>query len=154
MFKLNRILQFVKKPGRRFLPNPIPGLKLVFKPGAVDTIKRSKGWDTDAEMAQALGITRAYVSMMAKRRVSVSHNIILGLAYLMGNINGKWWAFYEIIDRGEPVDPDSPLWNEDKYQGRMPYSRYSKSAELRSLDYKVERRSIEQEFRGSGRRQK
>jgi len=138
MFKLNSILLFVKKSRKGRLPNPIPTLKLVFKEGAVDTIKKAKGWRTDAEMAAKLGITRAYVSMMSKRRVSVSHNVILRLAYVLGNIHGNWWTFYEIVDRGEPIDPNSPLWNEEKYQGRMPYSRFSPMAELRKKDYKVE----------------
>lgn len=151
MFKLNGILHFVKKPGRQVLPNPIPGLKLVFKEGAVETIKRAKGWATDAEMALSLGITRAYVSMMSKRRVSVSHNVILRLAYLLGNIRGNWWTFYEIMDTGEPVDFNHPIWNEEKYKGRIPYNRFSTSAESRSRDYKVERRSFSQEFQQNGK---
>ena len=142
MFRLNGIFH----RGKSTLPNPIPGLKLVFKNGEVDKIKDIKGWRTDREMAEALGITRAYVSMLAARRVSVSHNVILRLAYLLGNLRGNWWIHYEIVNSGEPVDPDHPLWNEEKYQGRIPYSRYSSSAELRSRDYKVERRSFSKEM--------
>lgn len=142
MFKLNGIFQKKKV----FSPNPAPNLKLVFKDGAIDLIKKVKGWHTDREMAEALGITRAYVSMMSKRRVSVSHNIILRLAYLLGSIQGKWWIHYDIIDSGEPIDPDHPLWNEEKYQGRIPYNRYSSSADLRNRDYKVETRSFFKEM--------
>lgn len=142
MFRLNGIF----RRGKSTLPNPIPGLKLVFKKDEVDKIKEIKGWRTDREMAEALGVTRAYVSMLAARRVSVSQNVIMRLAYLLGNLRGNWWIHYEIVNSGEPVDPDHPLWNEDKYQGRMPYSRYSSSAELRSRDYKVERRTFKQEF--------
>ena len=134
MLKLNRIFS----KGKKQLPNPAPNLKLVFKKGAVDLIKGVKGWRTDREMAEALGLTRAYISMMASRRVSASHNVILRLAYLLGSINDKWWVHYEIINAGESVDPNHPLWNEEKYAGRIPYARYSKSAQLRKRDYRVE----------------
>lgn len=142
MFKLNRIF----RKSKRYLPNPAPALKLVFKSGEVERIKDIKGWQTDREMAEALGITRAYISMMAARRVSVSHNVILRLAYLLGNLRGKWWVHYEIINSGESVDMNHPLWNEEKYQGRIPYNRFSSNAELRKKDYKTEVRSYDQEF--------
>lgn len=138
LFKLNGILHKNHARDKQFLPNPIPGLKLVFKKDAMITIKRAKGWHTDREMAEALGVTRAYVSMLAARRVSASHNIILRLAYLLGNIHGNWWVFYEIIDSGEPVDSNHPIWNQEKYEGKIPYTRFSSSAELRNKDYKTE----------------
>ena len=150
MFKLNHIF----RRGKSFVPNPTPSLKLVFKNGEVNKIKDIKGWQTDREMAEVLGITRAYVSMLAARRVSVSQNIIMRLAYLLGNLRGNWWVHYEIVDSGEPVDHNHPLWNNEKYQGRMPYNRYSSSAELRSRDYKVERRTFEQEFQSNGKGRK
>jgi len=152
--KLNGIFQKSHPRGKQHLPNPSPGLKLVFKKDSVGTIKNVKGWRTDREMAEALGVTRAYVSMMAARRVSVSHNIILRLAYLLGSIRGNWWVFYEIIDSGEPIDRDHPLWNNEKYEGRIPYSRYSSSADVRAADYKVERRTFEEEFRPQSKRRK
>lgn len=147
MFKLKGIF----RKGKRYLPNPAPNLKLVFKTGEVEKIKDLKGWGSDREMAEGLGITRAYVSMMANRRVSVSHNVILRLAYLLGNLQGKWWIHYEIINSGEPVDANHPLWNSAKYHGEIPYNRYSPNAELRSRDYKVERRPLSQEFQQNGR---
>ena len=136
VFKLKSIF----RKGKSRLPNPAPALKLVFKSGEVEKIKGIKGWRTDRDMAVALGITRAYVSMMSKRRVSVSHHIILRLAFLLGNLRGAWWVHYEIVDAGEPVDPNHPVWNEEKYQGRIPYRRHSLNAQLRSQDYKIEER--------------
>jgi transcriptional regulator with XRE-family HTH domain len=142
MFKLNGI--FRKK--KSFLPNPAPALKLVFKKGAIERIKEVKGWPSDKEMAQALGFTRAYISMLTKRRAEVTVEVIKRLAYVLGGLTGKWWVHYDIIDSGEPIDPDHPLWNEEKYQGRIPYNRYSSSAELRKRDYKVESRSFFKEM--------
>jgi transcriptional regulator with XRE-family HTH domain len=150
-FLLNHILHLKGSLNKGYLPNPAPGLKLVFKEGSVEVIKKAKGWRTDMEMAQALGVTRAYVSMLVKRRVTVSHNVLLRLAYLLGSINGKWWVHYEIIDAGEPIDQDHPLWNMEKYEGRMPYNRFSSSAELRKKDYKVEVRTYAQEFQRNGK---
>ncbi len=147
MLSLNRIF----RKGKRYLPSPTPGLKLVFKAGEVEKIKDLKGWSTDREMSEALGITRAYVSMMAARKKSASQNVIMRLAYLLGNIRGAWWVHFEIIDGGEPVDPNHPLWNDSKYHGEMPYTRYSSSTDLRSRDYRVERRSLTQEFQQDGR---
>lgn len=148
--RLNGIFPKHRPKGKSYLPNPAPALKLVFKREAIVTIRRAKGWRTDREMAEALGVTRAYVSMMAARRVSVSHNIILRLAYLLGSIRGNWWIFYEIIESGEPVDRDHPLWNEDKYQGKVPYNRYSSSADLRSRDYEIETRTFKRQFHSNG----
>jgi transcriptional regulator with XRE-family HTH domain len=142
MFGLNGIFH----KGKSLLPNPAPNLKLVFKKGEVEKIKDIKGWRTDGQMAQALGITRAYVTMLANRRVSASHNVILRLAYLLGNLKSNWWVHYEVIDTGEPIDPDHPLWNEEKYQGRIPYGRFSLNADRRKKDYPVEVRSYAQEF--------
>ncbi len=135
---LNGILRKLTEKGKSYLPNPAPGLKLVFKKEAFDVIMASKGWKTHAEAAKAIGITRAYVSMMAKRRVSVSHNVILRLAYLMGNIRANWWIFYEIVDAGVPVALNHPTWNQEKYQGRIPYVKRSISADFRGLDYEAE----------------
>lgn len=142
MFKLNNI--FRKK--KSYLPNPVPGLKLVFKKRAIEDIKRVKGWKDDKEMAQALGFTRAYISMLSKGRVEATVEVIKRLAYVLGGLTGKWWVHYEIIDSGEPVDPDHPLWNQAKLEGQILYNRYSSSAELRSRDYRTETRSFRQEF--------
>ena len=139
---LKYILQLATKRGKSISPNPNPELKLVFKKGAITDIKKVKGWHTDSEMAKALGLTRQYVSMMKKGRVNVTHTVITRLAYQLGNINGSWWSPFEIIDRGEVVDPNHPLWNEDKFRGRVPYAYASDSALLRSKDYKTEKKAF------------
>ena len=138
----NYMLHLVAKKRKSILPNPNPGLKLVFKKGALALIKRAKGWGSDSEMARALGVTRQYISMMSKGRVNVSHTVITRLAYQLGNVNGKWWLHFEIIDRGEVVEQNHPLWNEEKYQGCIPYAFGSVSASLRSKDYEVEKNGL------------
>jgi transcriptional regulator with XRE-family HTH domain len=122
---------------KRYLTPSTPHLKLVFKDGAVATIKKAKGWKNDAEMARSLGITRAYISMLKSRRVSVSHNVILRIAYLMNNFD-KWWHFYEVVDCGDVIAANHPIWNMEKYGGTIPYGQGSISADFRRKDYHAE----------------
>jgi hypothetical protein len=113
---------------------PVPGLehRLVFKKGAVDTIKQVKGWRSDADMARALGLTRQYVCMMKKTRVGVTSTVITRLAVQMGSTSANWWVFYEVIPWGVS-DPDHPVWNQAKYAGEQPYtSKLASSYQHRS----------------------
>lgn len=144
MYSFNLFLHKGKRRVKTDLTNNCPGVKLVFKEGQIKLIRHIKGWKNDAEMARALGITRAYMSMLAKRRCNVSHTVITRLAYLIGSLNGKWWVHYELIDAGDPIDPNHPLFNEEKYQGRIPYARHSISADFRSKDYAAE--SVRKEY--------
>lgn len=139
---LNYFLQNEKKSVKSILP--VPGLehRIVFKSGAVETIKKVKGWKTDAEMARALGLTRQYVCMMKKTRVGVTATVISRLAVEMGSISSNWWVFYEIVPYGVS-DPDHPVWNQEKTMGRQPYrSRFSEVYQHRSKsDFKAEARN-------------
>ena len=145
MFKLffHRHIKKVKA----YLPNPNLEYRIVFKKGAITTIRNAKGWKTDAEMARALGLTRSYISMLHKTRVSVTSTVITRLATVMGSTETNWWIYYEIVHWGVS-DNNHPQWqyeqeqnkalNMAKYYGQIPYNHCSSSAELRSRDYKVE----------------
>ena len=137
MFKLNQILQLRFKKGKSALPNPNLEYRIIFKKGAVETIKRAKGWESDAEMARALGLTRAYITMLRRVKVSVTATVITRLAIQMGNIEKNWWIYYDIMPWGVE-DVNHPIWNQEKYMGRIPYARHSLMAELRSKDYETE----------------
>lgn len=100
-------------------------------------IKHAKGWKTDADMARSLGLTRAYVSMLHHARVSVSSTVITRLAASLGNVEGNWWIYFEIVPRGE-ADRRHPYLNMEKHNGQIPYNQYSSSGELRKQDYMVE----------------
>ncbi len=130
-----------RKYGKYHLPNPGLEHRLVFKRGAVEAIQRVKGWQNLTEMADALGITRQYMSMLHKTRVAVTHTVITRLAVLLGNIRENWWIHYEIVPYGVK-DENHPVWNSEKEMGRMPYDKYSSSAELRKKDYIVEEKKI------------
>lgn len=134
---LNLILRKSSKIGKSYLPNPNLEHRIIFKKGAIETIKRAKGWKSDADMARALGLTRAYITMLHRTRVSVSATVIIRLAAQMGNLEKNWWIYYDIVPWGVS-DPNHPTWNQEKYMGQIPYRKYSESAEFRSREYKTE----------------
>ena len=134
---LNLFFRKTTKKVKSNLPNPNLEHRLIFRKGAINTIKQAKGWRTDADMARALGLTRAYVSMLHKTRTGVTSTVLTRLATQMGNITNNWWIYYEIVPWGI-TDKNHPQWNEDKYKGRIPYMQYSTSAEFRRTDYQAE----------------
>lgn len=133
---------------KHLLPNPNHEYRLVFKKGALATIKEAKGWKTDSEMARALGITRSYISMLRSTRVSVTANVITRLAAQLGNTEGNWWSHFEIIPWGVQ-DMNHPVWNTEKSMGRIPYAHFGFRAERQNFD--AEKQSLrETVLRGSG----
>lgn len=137
-FLLNLFIHKHPKFRKTYLTNPNLEYRLVFKKGAIDIIKKAKGWRTDADMARALGLTRAYITMLHRTRVSVSATVITRLAVQMGNTEKNWWIYYDIVPWGVG-DPNHPTWNQEKYLGQQPYDKLSVIAPLRELDYHVEK---------------
>ena len=132
-----------KKREKHLLPNPNHEYRLVFKKGAIATIKKAKGWKTDSEMARTLGITRSYISMLRATRVSVTANIITRLAAQLGNTEGNWWSHFEIIPWGVQ-DMNHPVWNMEKLNGRVPYTGFSLHAGGRN--YNAEKKDWREEL--------
>lgn len=122
------------------LPNPFLEHRIVFKKGAIEAIKKVKGWRSDADMARALGLTRQYVNMLHRTRVGATATVITRLAIAMGSVGANWWVFYEIVPYGVS-DPDHPVWNQEKYMGMQPYRKCSEEAVYRGkTQYKTETR--------------
>lgn len=145
--ELNRILRVAGMGVKSYLTHAAPQLKLVFKEGIIESICMTKGWwerrknkPNYADMARALGITRAYMCMLAKRRVSVSHQVITRLAYLMNNFD-KWHIYYDVVDAGPAIPSNHPIWNMEKYKGTVPYDEHSLAAEFRGRDHGAEKKS-------------
>ena len=135
------------KREKHLLPNPNHEYRLVFKKGAIATIKKAKGWKTDSEMARALGITRSYISMLRATRVSVTANVITRLAAQLGSTEGNWWSHFEIVPWGVQ-DINHPVWNVEKTMGRMAYSRFGSHGNRG--DFNAEKQSLrETVMRGS-----
>ncbi len=136
---LNAILQKIsnlKKP--ELIKNDlIPEFSLIITKVELDKILENKCWQNDSVMAKNLGITRQRISQIRKNG-KISPQIAGMIAFHMGNLNSNWWRHFslEIVDWKRF---DSPKWNYAKYDGTIPYTKYSRSAELRSLDGEVEK---------------
>jgi transcriptional regulator with XRE-family HTH domain len=135
---LSLILPRRLKFSKRYSPNPTIEYRIVFKKGALAAIKIAKGWHTDAEMARALGVTRSYINMLKKTRVSVTATVITRLAAQLSNIGQNWWLPFEIVPWGV-IDQNHPIYNQEKYMGQIPYNKFSLSADFRRKDYRAEK---------------
>lgn len=113
--------------------------EIIMKKGAIDLIKRVKGWKTDDAMAQALGFTKAYIGRLKNRNAKVSENVIIRVSVALGSISDNWWIFYEIRPTSRTKTANSQCYNLEKYNGNMPYSKYSLAGKFRQeCDEKVE----------------
>jgi hypothetical protein len=79
--------------------------------------------------------------MIKKREIGCSAVMMTKIADLMNIPNGG--CFCHFFDRNKMLDRvgrDHPLFNMAKYQGEIPYKKYSISALGRERDYNVEKR--------------
>jgi transcriptional regulator with XRE-family HTH domain len=98
---------------------------------------QTKGWKTFKRVADELGLTPAYVTMLKHGNAAITANVICRIAVLTGNVSDNWWIFFRLVPCGVK-DQNHPLWNHEKEMGRVPYDKYSLSAEVRKQDYFVE----------------
>lgn len=101
----------------------------------------SRGWTRFggvSRFAEAIGITRQYASEIVHQRCGCSSNVMRRIISLLGIKRGEHWCHLFDMTPDIDIDPNHPMFNMEKYNGVMPYSKYSSSAELRKKDYKVE----------------
>lgn len=137
---LNVVLQKNDRKVKQYLPSPFPSYRLVLRKDAWDTARKNKGWRTYQDGADAMNLTRQAICMADKARVQVGPEFISRWAACMGNTTGNWWIHFELIPHGV-VDLHHPIWNKAKHNGEIPYNQYSEAAELRKMDYSVEKKS-------------
>ncbi len=112
--------------------------KLVFADGVFESIKKLKGWKSNADVGRETGYTRQYVSMVSRGVTSVTTDFLMRILELTGNLdNLNWSQMFKIVPRGE-YRPNHQLWNNEKSQGRIPYAKDSLSADFRRKDNEVE----------------
>lgn len=127
-----------KKSVNRQLTNIIcPDFKIVFREGAIENIKKTLGFKNDAEFARALQLTRAYVCLLKAKKAKVTDTVITRVATITNN-HDRWWVHFELEAHQRPLNSNHPMYNNEKYMGRMPYEKYSQSAEFRKNDYDAE----------------
>jgi transcriptional regulator with XRE-family HTH domain len=135
---LDLIKRFTSHSVRYKLTNDKLQYQILFRIGIIDKIKDLKGFKSDSELASFLGITRAYLSQLRNRKKPATHDIIIATSIALGNTGGNWWGPFEIVHTGPSVEPNSPIYNQKKYRGEIPYSKHSPAAEHRKLDYNAE----------------
>lgn len=135
---LNNVLQRGERKVKQYLPSPFPSYRLVLRKDAWIAAKRSKGWRTYQDAADAMGLTRAAIQMADKTRVQVGPDFITRWAACMGNSSANWWVDFEIVPHGV-VSQNHPMWNSAKEKGIVPYDSYSPAAEFRRSSYPVEK---------------
>jgi predicted metal-binding protein len=106
-----------------------------------DAIRISRGWvgkGAASRFAETIGITRQYASEIINQRCGCSSNVMRKIIDLLGIKEGCWC---HLFDRNCMVDfdPNHPIYNQEKYMGVIPYTKHSTAAEMRNLDYPVEK---------------
>jgi transcriptional regulator with XRE-family HTH domain len=127
-----------KRRTRVIRHDPMFEYELFLKPGALDSIRKAKGYKNWTELADALKITKQYLSNLKTGTVGVSHTFIIRIAVLLNNLDDKWWTFYEIRPTKRKLSLNSPIFNQEKYDGKLPYAKYSPSGNARKVDGVVE----------------
>lgn len=107
-----------------------------------EAIKLTRGWHKRgaiSRFAECLGITRSMAARIVSGEDGCSAWMMRRIKRFMG-INGACWCHLFEEVRCDDLDPNHPAQapNEAKYRGEAPYNHLSKSAELRSADYRTE----------------
>jgi plasmid maintenance system antidote protein VapI len=138
---LKGIFHLAKKTANNKLPSGREEYRSFFiKKSAWEAIRALKGWHkrgSISRFAEELGITRQYASLIVGGKAGCSSFVMRKIKRLVG-INGSCWCHLFEETRVDDVDLDHPIYNQAKYNGEVPYQRYSSSAELRDKDYKTE----------------
>lgn len=106
-----------------------------------EAIKISRGWPSYgaiSRFAEEIRITRQYAADIVSCNCGCSSNVIRRIVDMLGIKEGCWCHLFDRTNMRE-VDPNHPIFNQMKYNGEIPYEKYSPSAEARSRDYSVEK---------------
>lgn len=99
---------------------------------------QTKGWRNNAAIAKETGYTRQYISMVRRGVVSVTHDFLIRILELTGNIDNPTWSqLFMIIPRGD-YNPNHQMWNGSKFDGIKTYENLSMAAVFRAKDNDVE----------------
>lgn len=106
-----------------------------------EAIRKSHNWakrGSASKLAKVLGCTRQYADMIINQKVGCSAWVIYQIVRLVNIPKGDCWCYMFVRGKEIDVDPNHPRWNYAKYEGEMPYGKYSSSAEMRKQDYDTE----------------
>ena len=114
-----------------------------------DAIRYSRGWPERGAItrfATELHVCRQYAWDIVTQRTGCSTNVMNKIINILGLPHDACWC--HLFDRVSMrnVDRNHPIFNQMKYQGEMPYSHLSPSANARRRDYNVESLNHHQDF--------
>lgn len=104
-------------------------------------IRRLKNWPergSKTRFAEALGICREYARLIVDQLVGCSAEVMYRIIRLVGYRENDCWCHLFTDRTGDPLPSNHPIYSDAKYDGVLPYEKYSSSAELRKGDYNVE----------------
>jgi hypothetical protein len=108
-----------------------------FKPGYWKIIRKVKRWRNDSEAAKALGFCKGQISLVVRGRAKVSDDFMARLAIALNNHwEDAWGAYYEL--REDPRKKSFQRFNHDKFNGVVPYVKYSDQAVFRRDEGPIE----------------
>lgn len=140
---VNGILQNKRGNGKRHLSKDRNVFGLYLKKETWKYICKLQGWKKGkyTKFAKCLNCTRQYAAGLAQGRFSFDNPTFLANTILLaqGRLDGEWTHLVEFRIKVRDVDPNHPMFNIAKYNGQIPYTEYSLSADFRNkMDYKVE----------------
>lgn len=115
-------------------PKEFPEIKFYFRDGALDLIKKIKGWKNDGEVAKGLGLTAGLISQIKSEKQHVSDAVMGRICWALGNMGEKWGHLFEPRVTSKPIKTSNPRFNMAKFRGEVPYEDNSEAAGHRSLD--------------------
>jgi plasmid maintenance system antidote protein VapI len=132
---------FLKKSRTRMVKHdPSFQYEIFLRPGALEAVIKAKGIRSYTELAEQLKITKQYLSNLKQGKVGVSHVFIVRMAVLLNNTKQAWWSLYEIRPSTRNMGNNTQQMSKMKYEGQIPYQKYSPVGKLREKDLPVEYR--------------
>lgn len=135
---------------KKFVKNNLPKLgrygeycHFYLRKDAWEAIRLLFNWPVrgaKTRFAEALGICREYARLIVDQRVGCSAEAMYRIKNLVKCPEGMCWCHLFTERSGDPLPPNHPIYSAAKYNGVLPYEKYSSSAELRSRDYPTETR--------------
>jgi len=116
-------------------------LSVYLKPEAFKHICYAQRWHKGkyTKFGTCLGVSRQYATGIAKGKFSCSDWIIPLIVLLArGRTEGCWCHMFCIRVKASGINSNHPMFNEAKYQGQVPYEKYSLSGEFRQQQYEAE----------------
>lgn len=108
-----------------------------------EAIRKSRGWakrGAASRLAENLNprCTRQFTAMVINETCGCSSSFMAAYVDLVGIPEGQCWCHLFRRRRTKNIDTNHPIFNQLKYDGEIPYEKYSLSGEFRKGSYGAE----------------